>query len=343
VQRPDESRELPSDLQLGPVCILVSDLSRSLLFYGELLGLQAHRRADGTAVLGSIGGGHPLVELRERPDIAPAPEGGRPGLYHFALLLPSRGELGRFVRHLAGRGIPIGAADHAVSEAVYLKDPDGLGIEVYADRPAEEWEYHRGQLRMGTRPLDLGALVSDAGPGEWEGFPHDTRMGHLHLHVADLDRAAEFYEEALGLSRTVWNYPGALFLAAGGYHHHLGTQHLGHPNGVSRRRRGPTPPLVAPAVPARGPRGGPPQVRGIGVFARHDFRRHRDPGPLEDRAEDRPFGGGRTGRLQVERRSWKRAHRPFAAVNTCRSLSRSRSSGAPNPAASNHSACSSMV
>ncbi len=222
MQRPDESRELPSDLQLGPVCLLVSDLSRSLHFYGELLGLQAHRRADGTAVLGSIGGGHPLVELRERPDIARAPEGGRPGLYHFALLLPSRGELGRFVRHLAGRGIPIGAADHAVSEAVYLTDPDGLGIEVYADRPAEEWEYHRGQLRMGTRPLDLGALVSDAGPGEWEGFPHDTRMGHLHLHVADLDRAAEFYEEALGLSRTVWNYPGALFLAAGGYHHHLG-------------------------------------------------------------------------------------------------------------------------
>ena len=222
MQSTDESRTLPAGIQLGPVCLLVSDLSRSLRFYEELLGLEVQRKTDDATTLGGTGGGQPLVELRERSGIAPAPQGGRPGLYHFALLLSSRGELGRFVRHLADRGVPIGAADHAVSEAVYLQDPDGIGIEVYSDRPAEEWEYHRGQLRMGTRPLDLGALVSEAGAGEWKAFPPDTRMGHLHLHVADLDRAAAFYEEALGLSRTVWNYPGALFLAAGGYHHHLG-------------------------------------------------------------------------------------------------------------------------
>lgn len=222
MKRPDEFRTLPPDIRLGAVRLGVANLTRSLSFYRDLLGLAVLSQTEGTAALGGVGNERSLVELQEDRGIAPLPAGGRPGLYHFALLLPSRTHLGHFVRHIAEQGVPLGAADHAVSEAVYLQDPDGLGIEVYADRPADRWEYHRGQLRMGTRPLDLERLVADAGMGEWEGFPRDTRMGHLHLHVSDLDRASKFYEGVLGLTRTVWNYPGALFLAAGGYHHHLG-------------------------------------------------------------------------------------------------------------------------
>jgi catechol 2,3-dioxygenase len=146
----------------------------------------------------------------------------RLGLYHFALLLPDRAALGRFVRHLAERGVRAGAGDHLVSEAFYLSDPDGLGIEVYADRPQERWQWVGGEVRMATDPLDVDAVLRAAGGERWSGLPAGTVMGHVHLHVGELERARAYYANALGLEPTNRSYPGALFLAAGGYHHHLG-------------------------------------------------------------------------------------------------------------------------
>jgi catechol 2,3-dioxygenase len=164
-----------------------------------------------------------LLELHERPGARPVRPMTRLGLYHFAILLPDRAHLGRFLGHLAALGIRPGAADHLVSEALYLHDPDGLGIEVYADRPRDEWRVERGgELAMTTDPLDLGDLVRAAGGAGWQGMPAGTVVGHVHLHAGDLAVARGFYHEALGLDLMVWSYPGALFLAAGGYHHHLG-------------------------------------------------------------------------------------------------------------------------
>jgi catechol 2,3-dioxygenase len=126
------------------------------------------------------------------------------------------------VRQLANIGVRAGAGDHLVSEAFYLKDPDGLGIEVYADRPRDSWRRVGRELMMATDPVDVVALVAAAGDEPWSGMPAGTVIGHVHLHVGDLEQAAAFYSEALGFDRTVWSYPGALFLGAGGYHHHLG-------------------------------------------------------------------------------------------------------------------------
>jgi catechol 2,3-dioxygenase len=150
-----------------------------------------------------------------------APRLERLGLYHFAILLPARAHLGGFIAHLASLNVRAASADHAVSEALYLWDPDGLGIEVYADRPRTAWRSRGRELFMTTEPLDVGNLLSSA--VGWQGMPHGTVLGHMHLHVGDLANADAFYHRALGFDKTVWSYPGALFLSAGGYHHHLGT------------------------------------------------------------------------------------------------------------------------
>jgi catechol 2,3-dioxygenase len=213
---------LPPETRPGAVRLQVADLARSLAYYERVLGLRVLARGEGEEVLAPHGDDTALVELRERPGATPAPPRGRPGLFHFAVLLPDRAALGRFVRHLAESGVAAGASDHLVSEALYLTDPDGLGIEVYADRPRERWRSRGGELRMDTLPLDLRALAAAGGGEAWTGMPAGTRIGHLHLHVGDLERAAAFYHRALGLDLVVWSYPGALFLSAGGYHHHLG-------------------------------------------------------------------------------------------------------------------------
>lgn len=163
-----------------------------------------------------------MVVLRSRPDVTPAQRGAF-GLYHFALLLPDRAALGRFAAHLAAEHIRVGMADHFVSEASYLTDPDGLGIEVYADRPRATWQYRDLEVVMATDPLDLAGVIAAARGELWNGVPQDTTMDHVHLHVGNLDDAEAFYHRALGFDKTVWSYPGALFLSAGGYHHHLGT------------------------------------------------------------------------------------------------------------------------
>jgi catechol 2,3-dioxygenase len=212
---------LPDDARIGTVRLQVADLGRSVDYYSRILGMAAVHGAAGSATLGPDGG-PALIVLHERPGARRVPRHGRLGLYHFALLLPSREDLGRFSGHLQRLGVPAGASDHLVSEALYLHDPDGLGIEVYADRPRSSWRFHDGQLVMDTRPLDTHDLLRAAGSAAWSGMPTGSTMGHIHLHVDDLDAASRFYEHTLGFQRTVWGYPGALFLSAGGYHHHVG-------------------------------------------------------------------------------------------------------------------------
>jgi len=214
---------LPEGTRLGRVRLQIADLARSLAFYEETLGMRALGRDGSIAVLGAERDDTPLVERHERPGARPAPRRGRLGLYHFAILLPDGAALGRFVRHLGEIGERVGAADHLVSESLYLQDPDNLGIEVYADRPRSTWRRIGRELMMATDPLDVAGLLRAAGTDPWAGLPGGTVMGHVHLHVGDLAAASAFFSEGLGFDRTVWQYPGALFLSAGGYHHHLGT------------------------------------------------------------------------------------------------------------------------
>lgn len=214
---------LPDDTRLGMVRLRIADLARSIAYYERVLGLRIIHRDGLRAALGAHGDDRVLLELNEQRGMQPAARRARLGLYHFAILLPSRAVLGRFVRHLGEIGAQAGAGDHLVSEAFYLQDPDGLGIEVYADRPRSAWRRSGRELMMATDPVDVASLVRAAGDAEWSGMPAGTVMGHLHLHVGSIEQSAAFYSEAIGFDRMTWSYPGALFLAAGGYHHHLGT------------------------------------------------------------------------------------------------------------------------
>jgi catechol 2,3-dioxygenase len=219
---PPPRYQLPADIRLGRVRLQVADLARSIAYYERMIGLRAIEKNGSSATLADHDD-TPLLELHERAGATPVPRRGRLGLFHFAILLPDRAALGRFVAHLADTGESAGMADHLVSEAIYLSDPDGLGIEVYADRPRSEWRMQGRSIAMATLPLDVQDL-SRAGEGRpWSGAPGGTRIGHVHLHVADLERAASFYHVGLGLDKVVVEFPGALFMSAGGYHHHLGT------------------------------------------------------------------------------------------------------------------------
>ena len=212
---------LPDAAHVGGVRLQVSDLPRSVEYYEQVIGLRVQARAEDSVAL-SAAGERPLVTLHTRPGVTPARRGAF-GLYHFAILLPDRAALGRFAAHLAALGVRVGMADHLVSEALYLWDPDGLGIEVYADRPRHTWQHHGQEIAMTTDPLDIDSVIAAGGGITWTGAPGGTRMGHVHLHVGDLDTAEAFYHRAVGFDKTVWSYPGALFMSAGGYHHHLGT------------------------------------------------------------------------------------------------------------------------
>ena len=213
---------LPNDSHIGQVSLTVSDLDRSLPFYQDVLGFHEVRRDGRTSFLAPPGG-RTIVELHEDTAATAKPRRSS-GLYHFAILVPSRAALGRSLRRLVDRRYPLtGASDHLVSEALYLDDPDGLGIEIYRDRPRAEWPIRDGQLAMATDPLDLQALHDERGAETpWQGLEPATIMGHVHLHVPHLDAAEAFYVDRIGFEPTVRGYPGALFVAAGGYHHHLG-------------------------------------------------------------------------------------------------------------------------
>jgi catechol 2,3-dioxygenase len=208
-------------MRLGPIDLTVTGLDRSVGFYQDALGLRVNGREDGRAALGA--GGDDLLVLHEDPNARPA--GRHAGLFHFALLHPTREELARAVQRLAVARTPVtGASDHGVSEAIYLSDPDGNGIELYSDRPRESWPppRHEGErVGMFTEPLDVEGLLALVDGREL--VPHASEglvAGHMHLHVNDLEEAVRFYRDVVGLEEMA-RYPGAAFLARDGYHHHV--------------------------------------------------------------------------------------------------------------------------
>lgn len=220
---PPAGYRLPEDVRLGEVRLQVSDLARSIAYYEKVIGLHVFDKTESRAELGAHGTSDVLVELNEKRGVAAVPRRGRLGLYHFAILLPDRASLGRFVRHLADTGEYAGMSDHFVSEAIYLTDPDGLGIEVYADRARSSWKVADANLSMGSIHLDAEDLVRAGGSEQWKGAPAGTKIGHVHLYVNDLNVGEKFYHNAVGFDKVRLDFPGALFMSAGGYHHHLGT------------------------------------------------------------------------------------------------------------------------
>jgi catechol 2,3-dioxygenase len=219
------STSIHPDTEMGLLALSVSDLARSLAYYTDAIGFQVLHQDENGVTLGA--GARPLLLLTHQPGAKAWPRGGRSytGLYHFAILLPTRADLGRWLKHWIELGLPVpGQGDHIVSEALYLDDPDGHGIEIYADRPRETWQVVNGQIRMGTGPVDIRGLLQEAARSghPWTGLPPGTRLGHMHLQVGDIAGAERFYHDILGFD-IMAKMPTALFLSAGGYHHHLGT------------------------------------------------------------------------------------------------------------------------
>ncbi|MGD9571260.1 MAG: VOC family protein [Thermoleophilia bacterium] len=214
--------DIPATTTMGPVRLVAGDLDAMTAFYSRAIGLDVLERGGALVRLGA--GGVPLVEL-EGDAAAPARPPRTTGLFHLALLVPSRAELARALHRVSDAGARFsGASDHLVSEALYLDDPEGNGIEIYRDRPRDEWRREAdGELAMATLPLDVEGVLSALEPGGAdEGMPAGTIMGHVHLQVRDTDEAERFYADGAGFATMVRGYPGALFVAAGGYHHHLG-------------------------------------------------------------------------------------------------------------------------
>jgi catechol 2,3-dioxygenase len=214
---------ITADTSLGAVSLTVSDLGRARAFYETALGLSVREADDGSLAF-AVPGGPELVRLHGDPS-APALDRRATGLYHQAILFPSRLDLAHALARLAeARWSLDGVADHLVSEALYLSDPDGNGIELYRDRPRDEWRYDGAQLQMATLPLDLRSLADElaTADGPQPTAPAGTVMGHVHLQVASIPEAEAFYHGVLGFDVTTRGYPGALFVSAGGYHHHLG-------------------------------------------------------------------------------------------------------------------------
>jgi catechol 2,3-dioxygenase len=204
---------------IGDLSLTVADLDRSIAFYTGPLGFSVLHREGDEATLGVAG--TPLLRLTSLTGARPWP-GCATGLYHFAILLPTRADLGRWLRNWLDRGNPLpGQGDHLVSEAFYLSDPDGNGIEVYRDRPRSEWQWEGGRVQMDSLPIDINGVLAAAEGKPWEGFPSGTTIGHMHLQVGDIPTAAAFYVDTLGFD-VVAEMPTALFISAGGYHHHLG-------------------------------------------------------------------------------------------------------------------------
>jgi catechol 2,3-dioxygenase len=226
--------QLPPDTNIGRVRLRVGDLERSLRFYRDVLGFRVAREGPSRVALapgsdhrqndGDTSGARELILLEERPGIRRRPS--RPattGLYHVALLVPSRAELGRALLGLNRAQYPLrGMSDHAVSESLYLDDPDGNGLEIYADRPRTEWPVRDGVVQMTVDPMDVEGVISAAQPVSlpWRGLPAGTVVGHVHFTVSDLERAVRFYRNVIGLD-VMMRIPSLAAVSAGGYHHHL--------------------------------------------------------------------------------------------------------------------------
>jgi catechol 2,3-dioxygenase len=207
--------------KLGPVTLRVADLDRSIEFYTKHLGFSLIDAGPPEALL-AAGDTH-LLTLQEDRHARPASRTA--GLYHFAILVPSRIDLALSLRQLVASKTPLqGFADHLVSEAIYLADPEGNGIEIYRDRPRDQWPRREGQLLMATDPLDVHALLDEAAMAgkAWAGLPPGTTIGHIHLQISDLESAVGFYKGTLGFDLVMRYGPSAAFLSAGGYHHHIG-------------------------------------------------------------------------------------------------------------------------
>jgi catechol 2,3-dioxygenase len=217
-------------LHIGAVGLAVRDLDKVAGYYRDLLGLSELAREASTVRLGA--GGVPLLELTHRP--AAKPDDAREaGLYHTAFLMPTRADLGRWVKRIAVTRAPVsGASDHGVSEAIYLDDPEGNGVEVYADRPPGAWHWRDGLVDMPTEALDVEDLVR-AAEGDYAEAPAGLRVGHVHLRVGDVDAAERFYQGGIGLERTRQR-GGAAFMSSGRYHHHVATN-VWHSRGAGPR------------------------------------------------------------------------------------------------------------
>lgn len=217
----------------GEVHLNVLDLNRAVQFYKEVIGFKVFEKGKDKVVL-TADGKTPLLII-EQPENVTAKEPNRSGLFHFALLLPKRADLGTLIKHFVANNIRIGASDHLVSEALYLSDPDGNGIEIYIDRDPDVWSWDNGKVAMSTDPLDGESIIAESTNQTWGGLPVGTVMGHVHLHVANLPETEVFYN-ALGFE-VVTNYPQALFMSNGKYHHHIGLN-TWNGEGVSRPTAG---------------------------------------------------------------------------------------------------------
>ncbi|GKV69734.1 glyoxalase [Sporosarcina sp. NCCP-2716] len=200
------------------VALKVTDMQRSLEFYQHVLGFQVASQSPKKASL-TADGKNVLLTLEQPENVSPK-QTGTTGLYHFALLLPTRSDLAAVVRHLDSLGIQFGAADHLVSEAIYISDPEGNGIELYIDRDPSVWEWNNGEVVMTTDPLQFASLLAEP-KHSWNGLPAATLMGHIHLHVSDLAQAEHFYCQGLGFNVVSRLGSQALFLSDGHYHHHI--------------------------------------------------------------------------------------------------------------------------
>jgi catechol 2,3-dioxygenase len=212
--------KVPDNLNMGNVTLNVADLNKVKDFYTKIIGMKVIEESDSNVILGT--GSTPLVTLVKRSDLN-FPAVGSTGLYHTAILLPSKEELVKLVKNILtnGQEFFIGSSDHLVSEAFYLEDPEGNGVEVYRDRPREEWQWIDGKIAMGSKYIDPFIYSAGVNLSTWQGIPDGTKVGHVHLKVGDIAQAKEFYNGLLEFDITA-EMPTALFLSAGGYHHHLG-------------------------------------------------------------------------------------------------------------------------